>query len=143
MITTSIATVQGSKGNRSELYILDTVYNESILSYIYLNQFYSIEKSKSMYSRASGLYKANKYVTIILKLPGFSSSKDIIRCMDIRDTNGLEYDVFIERYWIEFLWIIFDFKYQVLRHDDIVSPMNNTKTADRNRNEIILKENFK
>ena len=62
MITTTIATLQGSKGDSSELYILlDANCSDSTLSYNYLNLCFSIKKAKSMYYVTSGPYKADKH----------------------------------------------------------------------------------
>ena len=108
---TNIATVQDSKWDSSEFYILlDTDCSDSILSNNYLSLLYSIRRSKSPYSTTRGLYKVNKHVKVKFKMPRFSSSKVITWTMEIGDLREVEYDIIIGRDLMKYLGIFIEFK---------------------------------
>ena len=130
--TTTVATVQDSTGNPSQLYVLlDTGCSSSILSDKYLKTVKNIKKSKSHYSTAGGPYKTSKTATLTFKLPEFSTSKDITWQVDM-DSGKLEelgYDMIIGRDLLQALKVVIDFEYQVIKWDDVSIPMNRTKLS--------------
>ena len=137
--TTTVATVQDSTGNPSQLYVLlDTGCSSSILSDKYLKTVKNIKKSKSHYSTAGGPYKTSKTATLTFKLPEFSTSKDITWQVDM-DSGKLEelgYDMIIGRDLLQALKVVIDFEYQVIKWDDVSIPMNRTKLSKNIKKEL-------
>ena len=137
--TTTVATVQDSTGNPSQLYVLlDTGCSSSILSDKYLKTVKNIKKSKSHYSTAGGPYKTSKTATLTFKLPEFSTSKDITWQVDM-DSGKLEelgYDMIIGRDLLQALKVVIDFEYQVIKWDDVSIPMNRTKLSKNVKKEL-------
>ena len=75
--------------------LLDTGCSDSILSKIYLNLYYSINKAKYMYYMANNLYKANKHGTNNFKLSESSSSKNTTWSIETGELCELEHDIII------------------------------------------------
>ena len=76
--------------------LIDTGCSDSILSKIYLNLYYSINKAKYiLYSMANNLYKANKHGTNNFKLSESSSSKNTTWSIETGELCELEHDIII------------------------------------------------
>ena len=137
--TTTVAAVQSSTGDTSELYVLlDTGCSSTILSNKYLNHVKHLKKSKSYYSTAGGPYKTSSSATLTFKLPEFSMSKEITWQVDM-DSGRLEelgYDMIIGRDLLQALKVIIDFEYQVICWDDVSIPMNRTKLVKGKKKEL-------